>query len=177
MLTFGPERKYKQKTTQNRTIYTPFNMIFGTFPKDFSQGATSQMGNFISGYFPKVRFRPLRRRRLQWGPSAAGWMGQGAERRGQNRLLQSSSLMFIYLYKYLYMLAIAGQTAGPNWLNFYEETHGYPWDRLKILYFSSKFDFKLKIQDENLPGGSNLPSRSARIHCKETFSNFIIIQS
>ena len=24
------------------------------------------------------------------------------------------------------MLAIAGKTAGPNWLNFFEGTHGYP---------------------------------------------------
>ena len=28
------------------------------------------------------------------------------------------------------MLAIAGQTAGPNWLKFVEETHGYPWGNI-----------------------------------------------
>ena len=27
---------------------------------------------------------------------------------------------------YIYMLAIASQTAGPNGLNLYKETHGYP---------------------------------------------------
>ena len=44
-----------------------------------SQAATSLMCNFPSSNFPKVRL-------LQWGPSAAARMGQGAERRGQNRL-------------------------------------------------------------------------------------------
>ena len=30
----------------------------------------------------------------------------------------------IYLYLFIYLLAIAGQTAGPNWLNFFEGTRG-----------------------------------------------------
>ena len=30
-----------------------------------------------------------------------------------------------YIGLYIYMLAIAGQTAGPNCLTFFEETHGY----------------------------------------------------
>ena len=32
----------------------------------------------------------------------------------------------LYIYLYVFMLAVAGQTAGPNWLKFVEETHGYP---------------------------------------------------
>ena len=31
----------------------------------------------------------------------------------------------IRLYIYIYMLPIAGQTAGPNGLTFFEGTHGY----------------------------------------------------
>ena len=27
---------------------------------------------------------------------------------------------------YIYMLPIAGQTAGPNWLNFFVNTYGWP---------------------------------------------------
>ena len=30
--------------------------------------------------------------------------------------------MCIYLYEY--MFAVTGQTAGPNWLTFFEGTHG-----------------------------------------------------
>ena len=40
--------------------------------------------------------------------------------------------MFLCMYVCMYvciMLAIDGQTAGPNWLIFFEETHGYPGDR------------------------------------------------
>ena len=33
--------------------------------------------NFPSGNFPKVRLGPLRRRRLQWGPSVAARMARG----------------------------------------------------------------------------------------------------
>ena len=51
-------------------------MVFGTFQKDFSQVATSQMCNFPNGNFPKVRFLgPLRHRRVQLGLSAAARMG------------------------------------------------------------------------------------------------------
>ena len=32
------------------------------------------------------------------------------------------------------MLAIAGQNAGPNWLNIFEETHGYPWVNIKVYF-------------------------------------------
>ena len=31
--------------------------------------------------------------------------------------------LFAHIYIYMYMLAIAGQTAGPNWLKFCEETY------------------------------------------------------
>jgi len=53
------------------------------------------------------------------------------------------------------MLAIAGQTAGPNWLNFFEETHGYHW--LKSIFFFkirlfSKFVFFFKILFSYFPG-------------------------
>ena len=51
-----------------------------------SQLATSQLCNFPSGNFLKVRLGPLRRCRLQKGPSAVARIGQGAERSGQNRL-------------------------------------------------------------------------------------------
>ena len=47
--------------------YFPKNI----FPTGTSQVATYQMCNFPSGNFPKVRLGSLRRRRLQWGPSAA----------------------------------------------------------------------------------------------------------
>ena len=30
------------------------------------------------------------------------------------------------IFVYSYVIAIAGQTAGPNGLNFFEGTHGYP---------------------------------------------------
>ena len=43
------------------------------------------------------------------------------------------------------MLAIAGQTAGPNWLTFFEGTHGYPGGSigLKNSFFSRmKFFFQ-----------------------------------
>ena len=30
------------------------------------------------------------------------------------------------MYICIYMLAIAGQTTGPNWLTLFEETHWYP---------------------------------------------------
>jgi len=44
------------------------------------------MCNFPSGKFPKVRLGPLRRCRLQWGPSATTRMGLRAERCGWDRL-------------------------------------------------------------------------------------------
>ena len=66
------------------------------FPKDIypratsevtiSQVAASQMCNFPSGNFPKVRLGPLRRSRLQCEPSTADRMGWGTKRCSQNRL-------------------------------------------------------------------------------------------
>ena len=41
----------------------------------------------------------------------------------------------MYIYLYIYMLAIAGQTAGPNWLNFFEETLGYSGVNIDKKYF------------------------------------------
>ena len=41
------------------------------------------LGTFPSDNFPKVKLGPLRRRRLQWGPSATARLGQGP---GQNRV-------------------------------------------------------------------------------------------
>ena len=32
--------------------------------------------------------------------------------------------MYIYICMYIYVLAIAGPTAGPNWLIFLDGTHG-----------------------------------------------------
>ena len=38
---------------------------------------------------------------------------------------------FIDLYIHIiYMLAISGKTAVPNWLNIFEGTHGYPGDNI-----------------------------------------------
>ncbi len=34
----------------------------------------------------------------------------------------------IRIYVYVYMLRIAGQTAGPIGLTFFEDTHGWPGD-------------------------------------------------
>ena len=34
------------------------------------------------------------------------------------------------MYLHVYMLAIAGQTDGQNWLNLFEGTHGYPEDKI-----------------------------------------------
>ena len=33
-------------------------------------------------------------------------------------------------YIFVYVSYIAGQKAGPNWLKFVEETHGYPWGNI-----------------------------------------------
>ena len=52
------------------------------FPKAFSSYATSKMCNFPGGNFPKVKFGPLRRRRVSLGPNAATRMGKGVEHRG-----------------------------------------------------------------------------------------------
>ena len=52
-------------------------LVLGIFP-----GATSQMLNFPSGNFPKVKLGLLRHCRLQWGPSAAANMREGAEQCG-----------------------------------------------------------------------------------------------
>ena len=59
----------------------------GIFPRVTSQVAifqvvTSQMCNFSSGNFPKVRLGPLRRSRLQQGPSAAARTDLGSCRLG-----------------------------------------------------------------------------------------------
>ena len=66
------------------------------FPKDIYLRATSevtifhvaasQMCNFPSGNFPKVRLGPLRRSRLQCEPSTADRFGWGTKRCSQNRL-------------------------------------------------------------------------------------------
>ena len=32
--------------------------------------------------------------------------------------------MYVYIYLNIYLLAIAGQTAGPNWLTFFREPMG-----------------------------------------------------
>ena len=40
------------------------------------------------------------------------------------------------------MLAIAGHTAGPNWLNIFKETHGFPGGTVGFKesnFFSLKF--------------------------------------
>ena len=38
--------------------------------------------------------------------------------------------LFAHIYIIYIMSAIAGQTAGPNGLNFFEETHWYPRDKI-----------------------------------------------
>ena len=43
---------------------------------------------------------------------------------------------YINICLFLYMLAIAGRTAGPNWLKYFEETHG---GNKKIVFL--KLDF------------------------------------
>ena len=35
-------------------------------------------------------------------------------------------IYIINLIAHIYMSAVAGQTAGPNWLTFFEGTQGYP---------------------------------------------------
>ena len=35
-------------------------------------------------------------------------------------------IKLIYIYMYIYMLAIASQTAGLNWMTFFKRAHGYP---------------------------------------------------
>ena len=55
-------------------------MVLGTFPKAFFHGdfpsGNFPIVEFPSGNFPKVRLGPLRRCRLQWGPSVmALWLG------------------------------------------------------------------------------------------------------
>jgi len=47
----------------------------GIFPRTTSQVTIFQICNFPSGNFLKVRLGLLRRRRLQWGRSAAARMG------------------------------------------------------------------------------------------------------
>jgi len=58
--------------------------------------------------------------------------------------------MYIFVCKGVYihiLLAIAGQTTGPNWLRFFEETHGYrgTGSNIKklILFFEILFIFEL----------------------------------
>ena len=50
------------------------NMVLVTFPKAFPKG-DFPISNFPSGNFPKVRLGPLKRRRLQCGPSSVARMG------------------------------------------------------------------------------------------------------
>ena len=33
----------------------------------------------------------------------------------------------MYICLFLYILALADKTTGPNWLKFFEGTHGYPF--------------------------------------------------
>ena len=85
-------RKQVENSMQKKTfellipqISSLLSLISSTqdiFPKAIFQGtiyqvATSQVCNFLSGNLPKVRLGPLRRRRLQWGSSAAARMGWG----------------------------------------------------------------------------------------------------
>ena len=50
----------------------------------------------------------------------------------------------IKLFVHIYMSAIAGQTAGPNGLKCFEETHGYPKDTIGL----KKFNFFLKFHGQ-----------------------------
>ena len=67
-------------------VFSPRCFPKGVFPRAIPLMIISQMCNFPSGNFPKVRLGPLRRRALQWEPSAAARMGQGTERCGQKGL-------------------------------------------------------------------------------------------
>ena len=51
--------------------------------------------------------------------------------------------MIIYIMKqdiriYIYMLRIAGQTAGPIGLKFFVDTHGWPWG---VIGYKNRFIF------------------------------------
>jgi len=41
--------------------------------------------------------------------------------------------------RHSYMFPISGQTAGPNWLTFFVDTHGYPGGDKQIEYFFLTF--------------------------------------
>ena len=43
--------------------------------------------------------------------------------------------MYIFVYIYIYILPIAAQTARPNWLTYFEETHGYLWEWHMLKFF------------------------------------------
>ena len=79
--------------------------VFGTFPKAFSQVtnfqvATSQMCNFRSGNFLKVRLGPMRRRRLQWERGRALWLEQEVAI-GKNLL---EKRLFVFCWNYGWQL-------------------------------------------------------------------------
>ena len=79
--------------------------VFGTFPKAFSQVtifqvATSQMCNFRSGNFLKVRLGPMRRRRLQWERGRALWLEQEVAI-GKNLL---GNRLFVFCWNYGWQL-------------------------------------------------------------------------
>ena len=45
-------------------------------------------------------------------------------------------------HSYIYMLPIAGRTAGPNGLKFFVDTQGFPWGVLGLensIFFKKKF--------------------------------------
>ena len=58
-------------------------MVLGIFQKAFSQVTISQLSNFPSSNFPKVRLDLLRRHRLQWGQSAAARTDLGNRKVGK----------------------------------------------------------------------------------------------
>ena len=57
--------------------------------------------------------------------------------------------MYIFIYVYMYLLAIAGQSAGPNRLKFVKETYGYFWGNINYkinIFFLNSYNFFCKIR-------------------------------
>ena len=54
---------------------------------------------------------------------------------------QSNRDCYLYIMKLYNMLALVGQTAGPNWLTFFKDTIEYPGDNRRTFFFilNSKF--------------------------------------
>ena len=71
------------------------------------------------------------------------------------------------------MLAIAGKTAGPNWLKF-SDTLGYPRGNIgsKIDILFSKFDFFAKVFFKI---SRVTPDTSANLSLRSTFPNVIML--